>query len=139
MTTSSGTTPATGAASTGTAPPRHRVRLLRVGLVLAGLLGVGDVITGVQAVAGAFFAPPAVGIGMIVLGVLTVALVPVAWNGRRWPAWVAVAARVLSAVTALPAFFVPDVPAAGVIAASVGLLLSATVAVLVAFGLAGRR
>lgn len=124
---------------TAAAPPRSRVLLLRAGLILAALLGVGDVITGAQALAGKFFAPPAVGIGMIVLGVVTVALVPVAWQGRRWAAWVAVAARVLSAMTALPAFFVPDVPAAGVIAASIGLLLSAAVAVLVAFGLAGRR
>lgn len=121
------------------APPRGRVLLLRTGLVLAVLLGVGDLVTGVQAVAGDFFAPPAAGIGMIVLGVITVALVPVAWSGRRWAAWVAVAARVLSAMTALPAFFVPDVPAAAVVAASAGLLLAAAVAALVAFGLAGRR
>ena len=138
MTTSSAGTAATPPAT----PHRGRTRSLRAGLILAALLGVGDVVTGVQAVTGEFFAPPEVGIGMIVLGVITVALVPVAWTGRRWAAWVAVAARVLSAMTALPAFFVPDVPAAGVIAASAGLLLTATVAVLVAFGLtgpAGRR
>ena len=120
-------------------PPRNRVGLLRVGLGLAAVLGVLDVVTGVQAVSGEFFAPPAVGIGMIVLGLLTVAMVPMAWNGRRWPAWVAVAARVLSAMTALPAFFVPDVPAAGVVAASAGILVTGVVALLIALGLAGRR
>lgn len=124
---------------TAPAPPRGRMMLLRVGLGLAAVLGVLDVITGVQALAGAFFAPPEVGIAMIVLGTITLAAVPIAWTGRRWPAWVAVAARVLSAMTALPAFFVPDVPAAGVVAASIGILLTAAVALLVAFGLAGRR
>ncbi len=121
------------------APPRGRTMLLRTGLGLAAALGVLDVITGVQAVAGVFFAPPEMGIAMIALGLITVVLVPMAWTGRRWPARAAVAARVLSAMTALPSFFVPGVPAAGTVAASVGILLAAAVALLVAFGMAGSR
>lgn len=130
---------ATHATAVAPTPTRGRTVVLRIGLGLAAVIGALDVITGVQSIAGSFFAPPVIGIVMVGLGVLTLVMVPMAWGGRRRPAWAAVAARVLSAATALPAFFAPDVPAAGVVAASAGILLAAAVAGLVAFGLAGRR
>jgi hypothetical protein len=83
----------------------------RVGLVLAALLAVGDVVS-------AFFPTPDGVVGpplMIVvlgglLGIATLAAVVVAWrSGRRGALWIVAGTRVLSALAALPAFFV-DVP-----------------------------
>jgi hypothetical protein len=84
----------------------------RVGLVFAALLAVGDVVS-------AFFPTPDGVVGpplMIVvlgglLGIATLAAVVVAWrSGRRGALWTVAGTRVLSALAALPAFFV-DVPA----------------------------
>ena len=60
-----------------------------------------------------------------VLGVVTIAAVVLAWaRGNRSAVRVAAAAIIVGAVTALPAFFAPDVPA--------GLRVMAAVSVLVA-------
>lgn len=122
------------------APPTRRIALLRSGLVLATLLALADLVTGLMALFGAFFAPPEIGAVMVALGAVTVALVPVAWSSRRgWAAWTIVAARLLSASTGLPAFFVPGVPAAAITTAAIGVILAVAVAVLVAFGVGSRR
>ncbi|CAN5590547.1 hypothetical protein [Microbacterium sp.] len=123
--------------STGT---REHRGVLRAGLSLAALLALGDVVAGVAAVFGGFFAPPEVGAAMIVLGIGTLVLVPFSWaGGRRWPAWTAVALRLLSSATGLPAFFIPDAPASAIVVAAAGILLAVAVAVLVALGFAERR
>lgn len=126
--------------TTRTMAPRTRSRaaLLRTGLVLAAVLGALDAITGVIAIAGSFFAPPAVGIAMLVLGIGTIALVPPAWMGRRWASWTIVAMRLLSACTALPAFFVPGVPVEAVLSAAVGIGIAVAVVVVILAGLARR-
>lgn len=95
----------------------HRTRL---GLGIAALLGVIDIVT-------AFFPTPAGEVGPPVeilvlsglLGVVTVAAVAAvvaAARARRalrpGPVWIVVASRVISAATAVPAFFVVDVPTA---------------------------
>ena len=84
----------------------------RAGLVIAALLGVADVVS-------AFFPTPAGQVGppvpIVILGGLiglaTLAAVVVAWRtGRRGALRIVAGTRVLSAITALPGFFV-DIPA----------------------------
>ena len=84
----------------------------RVGLVLAVVLGLADVVS-------AFFPTPEGEVGPPlaivilggVIGLATLAAVAVAWrSGRRGALRIVAGTRVLSAITALPAFFV-DVPA----------------------------
>lgn len=82
----------------------------RVGLALAGLLGVLDIV--------AYFFPPDPDAGMpgpppsilllgLVLGLVTVLAVAVAFKSAPKVAiWTTVASRVLSALTAVPAYFV---------------------------------
>ncbi|CAN5314216.1 hypothetical protein BH10ACT7_BH10ACT7_14110 [soil metagenome] len=111
----------------------------RIGLVIAGLLAVGDIVTGIQAFSGAEQALPLpVGVFVLVAGVTTLVLLPFAWIGRRWAVIVLVVVRGLSALTALPAFFVPGVPSFAIIAAAVGILVTAVAIVLVLVGLKAR-
>ena len=84
----------------------------RVGLVLAALLAVGDVVSAFFPTPDGVVGPPLpiVVLGGL-LGVATLAAVVVAWrSGRRGALWIVAGTRVLSALAALPAFFV-DVPA----------------------------
>ncbi|MGA9746796.1 MAG: hypothetical protein WBQ50_05005 [Nocardioides sp.] len=96
----------------GTTPRPSFSRLNHVGLVLALLLGIGDCTA-------VFFPTPAGEVGPpfailvlgTLLGVLSVVGVAWAWLTRaRAAVRIVAAARVISAITALPAFFV-DVPA----------------------------
>src|SRR4051794_37754181 len=99
---------------------------VRIGLVVAALLGVGDVISNA-----AMLADGGLAIAGVVLGVITLACVPIAWRGGR-PARIAIAvSRVLSGLLGLPAFFVDGVPAGWVVLAAVGLVLNVGAAVLV--------
>ena len=84
----------------------------RVGLVLAALLAVGDVVSAFFPTPDGVVGPPLpiVVLGGL-LGIATLAAVVVAWrSGRRGALWIVAGTRVLSALAALPAFFV-DVPA----------------------------
>ena len=66
-----------------------------------------------------------------VLGVVTIAAVALAWaRGRRAAVRVASAAIIVAAVTALPAFFAPDVPAGLRVFAAVSVLVSIIAVVL---------
>lgn len=122
------------------ASEHRRVSILHGGLVLTGALAAVDIVAGVLALFGGFFAPPEIGIVMIALGVATLVLAPFSWNGRRRsPAWIAVALRLLSSAAGVPAFFVAGAPAAGIISAAAGILLAVLCAVLVASGLGGSR
>jgi hypothetical protein len=104
----------------------------RVGLVIAALLALGDVVS-------AFFPTPEGEIGpplpIVLLGGLlgigTLAAVVVAWRaGRRGALRIVAGTRVLSAITALPAFFV-DVPAWVKLVVAVGVVLTVVCVVLV--------
>jgi len=104
----------------------------RVGLVLAAVLGLADVVS-------AFFPTPDGEIGPPlpivvlggVLGLATLAAVAVAWRtGRRGALRIVAGTRVLSAISALPAFFV-DVPAGLKLVVAVAVVLTVVCVVLV--------
>ena len=94
----------------------------RAGLVVLGLLSLGDLsaplLTDGQT--------PPMFIALIgaALGLISVVLVILAWRGRLAAAIGLVVVRLLSALTALPAFFVPGVPAGPMILA--GTLITLT-------------
>ena len=104
----------------------------RVGLVLAALLGIADLIA-------MFFPTPDGEVGPPfpilllsgVLGVVTLVAVVMAWRtGRRGALRVTAGARVLSAITTLPAFFV-DIPPGLMLFAAVSVVLTVICVVLV--------
>ena len=111
-------------ANTLTQTPRATGTATRVGLVLACLLGLLDIGGGITQLGSDALLPMAVAATTIVLGLITVVLVPFAWRGAGWAGWTVIATRALSALTALPAFFVSGVPAAAVIAATAGITLT---------------
>jgi hypothetical protein len=69
------------------------------------------------------------------LGLISIVLVILAWRGRLAAAIALVVLRLLSALTAVPAFLVPDVPTGSMIAAGFGIGLTVVGAVLVFAGL----
>jgi hypothetical protein len=84
----------------------------KAGLVIAGLLGLGDISAILMPTPEGEVGPP---FGILVLGsicgVITVIAVVIAWvKANRGAIRVAAGARIVSMLTALPAFFV-DVPA----------------------------
>lgn len=91
--------------------------------MLAAVLGLADI--GVL-FAGGDHPPRSVAVAAAVLGVITLAAVVWAWRGgARGAVWVVIGARVLSALGAVPAFFVSDVPVAA--RAAAGVLVALTV------------
>lgn len=85
----------------------------KVGLAIAGLLGLADLPSFLQSTPDGDVGPP---YGILVLatvcGVVTVVAVAIAWTkASRGAIRVAAGARIISMLSALPAFFV-DVPAA---------------------------
>jgi hypothetical protein len=102
----------------------------RVGLVLAGVLAIGSIVTALPQ----FADDPVVPTVNIVLSLLSLVAVPFAWRGAVWARVVVVVTCVLSALTGLPAFFFPGVPAEWILAAAAGIVLSLVVAVLLLVG-----
>ncbi|TNM69094.1 hypothetical protein FHN55_04680 [Streptomyces sp. NP160] len=134
------THPATGSATTsGAATRRSRPLgpLNHVGLVLASLLALAD-LSGVLVVdqptgTSAQNGPPTEVLWFaFAMGVVTLAGVALAWAGRwRAPAVrLAAVARILSALTAVPAFFVGGVPAVLLVWAAVTVLVTVVAVVL---------
>lgn len=102
----------------------------RVGLALLGLLSVGDVAT--LALTDGDHPPYAIAAIAAVLGVVSLVLVVRAYRDPSRSPRLLIGLRVLSAVMALPAFFVDDVPsgaeaaaAAVVVLTALGILLAA--------------
>jgi hypothetical protein len=103
-----------------------------VGLVIAALLAVGDVVSAFFPTPDGVVGPPLpiVVLGGL-LGVATLVAVVVAWrSGRRGALRIVAGTRVLSAITALPAFFV-DVPALVKLLVAVVVVLTVVSVVLV--------
>jgi len=100
----------------------------RAGLVLAAVLGLLDVV-GMFATPdpapGEQGPPTAVLVGAGVLGIVAVAAAIWTWRtGNRIGSRVIAATRIVSAVSALPAFFVEGVPAGLVALAAAGVVLT---------------
>jgi hypothetical protein len=112
------------------ARPRSRraVVLRRVGVVLAVLQAVGSIALALSDFGSGFGA--VVAAVMIGCGALVLALTVPVWRGIGWAAVVVAVATLLSSLTGVPAFFIPGLPAAAVISASVGIVLAVVTAVL---------
>jgi hypothetical protein len=104
----------------------------KIGLVIAALLAVGDLSSPFQPTPDGQEGPP-FGILLVaaVLGVITlVAIVPAWRKGDRTASRIVVGTRIVSALTALPAFFV-DIPAWLMVVAAVSVVLTVVCAVLI--------
>src|SRR5689334_7396209 len=84
----------------------------RAGLVVLAVLSLLDLL-GPLLTAGSH-PPMSVALVGAAIGLASLALVPPAWRGSKRAAWVLVGLRLLSALSAVPAFFVSDAPAAAV-------------------------
>jgi len=97
------------------------------GLVIAGLLSMVDLVLAVTG--DGEYPPRAITLTGAVLAVATIVGIVLALRGRRTGVWIVVVARGLSAMAAIPAFFIGDVPSAAVAGAAAVVVL--TVAALV--------
>ena len=117
-------------ASTITAPTADAPALSsknKVGLALAGLLAINDIASlATLAPSGDSPGPPeSVNILSAILGFITVAAVIYTWRTRnRLGSRITAGSRVVSAITALPAFFVSGVPSWLVMLAAVFVVLT---------------
>ncbi|MFL6075469.1 MAG: hypothetical protein ACJ73S_18935 [Mycobacteriales bacterium] len=109
--------------------PRHAAAYT-TGMIIFVVLSLGD------AVSLAFRTddnpPLTVAIISTVLGLLSLGLLALAWRGSRKALAGAVVLRLLSALLAIPALFVDDVPAGWRVVAGVGIVLTAIATWLVA-------
>jgi hypothetical protein len=108
----------------------HRSKSFVTGLVIAGLLALGDIAT--PFVGDGEHPPMAIGIACAVLGLISVVGIVQAWRGSRGWVTAIIVTRLLSAVAALPAFFVDGVPAGAVAGAAVGVVLALVSVALIA-------
>ena len=105
----------------------------RAGLLVLGVFSLGDLaaplLTDGQT--------PPLSIALIgsVLGLLSVILIAVAWRGRVAAAVGAVVLRLLSALTAVPAFLVDGVPTGAQVLAGLAIALAVVGSVLVLAGI----
>lgn len=104
----------------------------RLALAIFALLSVGDMAT--LALTDGETPPYAVAAAAALLGLVSLVLVVRALRDPSRPLRLLIGLRVLSAVTALPAFFVTDVPAAAQAAAAAVVLLTAVGVLLAASG-----
>lgn len=104
----------------------------RAGLLLLGLLSLGDF--AILLLTDGETPPYAVAALGAVLGSISLYLVVRALRDPERPVRLLVGLRILSAVTALPAFFVSDVPAAAQAGATAVVVLTALGVLLTSFG-----
>jgi len=107
---------------------------LRVGLAILGVLSLFDLLA--PLLTDGEHPPLVVAIGASVIGAASLVCVALAWRGSKKAVLALVALRLLSALSAVPAFFVEDVPATASAAAAVGVALTVVGVVLC---LAGSR
>jgi hypothetical protein len=98
-------------------------RTFRAGLVVLGLLSLGDLAA--PLLTDGEHPPMSVALIGSALGLVSLVLVVLAWRGARRAVVPLIVLRVLSALAAVPAFFVGDVPAAAVAAAGLVVALTA--------------
>lgn len=104
----------------------------KVGFVLAILLSIPNMLGPLNPTPEGEAGPPMLILFLgTALGVLTIGAVALGWTrGNAAAIRVASAAIIISVITALPAFFVPDVPAGLRVVAAGGVLLGITSVVL---------
>ncbi|MFJ2032430.1 hypothetical protein [Streptosporangium sp. NPDC087985] len=100
----------------------ERSRVLVIGLILAGLLGLIDVVT--LPFGDGEHPPFVVAVAGAVLGLMTLGGVVLAWRGSRAGAVTVIVTRLLSGLSAVPAFFADGVPGEAMGAAAVGIVLT---------------
>jgi hypothetical protein len=108
-------------------------RSYATGLVIAGLLGLSDIAS--LPFGDGEHPPLPVAAAGAVLGLITLVGAWYAWRGRRGGIVAVIVSRLLSAATALPAFFVDGVPPGFVALAAFGVAVTLLAVGLVAVGL----
>jgi len=122
--------------TTTTVAPRLGLKN-KIGLVLAGILGLGDLTSpflpaGDQNDPDAAGPPMPVLIASAVLGLVTIIAVVYMWRtASRVSARIIAGARILSVISALPAFFVSGVPAPLVVLVAVITVVTVVAIVLI--------
>ncbi|MEV8376589.1 hypothetical protein AB0P21_27845 [Kribbella sp. NPDC056861] len=97
--------------------------MFRAGLVVLGLLSLGDLAS--PLLTDGEHPPMSIALIGSALGLVSLALVIAAWRGARRAVVPLLVLRVLSALSAVPAFFAGGVPAAAVVAAALTIALTA--------------
>jgi hypothetical protein len=97
-------------------------RTFRAGLIVFAVLSVGD-LAGPLVTDGEH---PPMSIALIgsALGLISLVLIALAWRGARRAVVPLIALRLVSGLSAVPAFFVGDVPAGALVAAGVTVVLA---------------
>jgi hypothetical protein len=103
--------------------------MFRTGLLILGLLSVADL--ALPLLTDGETPPVPVALTAAALGLASLVLVVSAWRGARKAILPLIVLRALSAATALPAFFVADVPAPALATAAGVVLLTVAGVVLV--------
>ncbi len=114
----------------------NRSRTTTVGLALAALLGLGEIVS--LPFGDGEHPPLVVAVAGAVLGLVTLAGVVTGWRGSRAGIVAVIVTRLLSALTAVPAFLVDGVPAPALAAAAVGIAVTLASVALVAPALRSR-
>jgi len=119
---------------TDTAPTSTRGRSIvsRIGVVLAGLLAIVELISTVPNIGGA--APIPIDITTVILDVATLVGVYPAFRGRTWGLWLVIISRAITFLPTIPVFIAPEA-AAFIPTAIIALSITLVAIVLTAFGL----
>lgn len=104
----------------------------KAGLVLLGLLSLSDL--SLPFVTDGDNPPMWVALISLGLGLISLACLPAAWRGQRQALFGLLGTRLLSALLALPVFFVDDVPDGAVVAVAATVALTVLGAVLALVG-----
>jgi hypothetical protein len=117
-------------------PPTWRLemnRFYRAGLVVLGVLSLGDL--SAPLLTDGEHPPMSIALIGSALGLVSLVLCVLAWRGAKAAAIALVVVRVLSALTAVPAFTVGGVPTVAMVLAGVAITLTLVAVVLVLSGL----
>ena len=115
----------TTSGTTTSSKVRGGATALRIGLVLAAVLAVLQIQTGFAQV------PDPLGFVAIVLPLVALVGCVFAWRGSRRAGMIVAVCSVLPALTGLPVYFIPDLPAGAIISASIGIVWSLVVSALI--------
>ena len=122
--------------TTTVAAPKRR--LLLTGLIVAAAVAAIELVCSLTGLADSDGVGLIIALATVLLALATLVLVPMARRGRRGPALAVAGTRVVASLFGLPAFFIPGVPAVGVIAAASGIVIAVGVAICVVSGSEGR-